>query len=50
MPKNPPKSIKIVNCGDCGLKIRDGVAICQNCGSKDFHSYKYVLESQLIAS
>lgn len=43
---NPPKSIKLTYCGSCGLSIRDGVAICQNCGSRHFETHEYIRANQ----
>lgn len=45
MPKLPPRVIKITNCEDCSLTIRDGISTCQNCGSRDFQTHNYILES-----
>jgi len=43
LPKSPPESIKLTYCGSCDLSVRDGVAYCQNCGSRYFNTHKYVL-------
>ena len=43
MVKSPPRSIYVTYCGDCGLSVRDGVATCQNCGSRDFDTHEYTL-------
>ena len=45
MAKSPAKSIKIINCEDCGLAVRNGVATCQNCGSRSFDTHEYILAS-----
>jgi RNA polymerase subunit RPABC4/transcription elongation factor Spt4 len=45
VPKFPPKMIKATYCEDCGLSIRDGIATCQNCGSRDFETHNYILAS-----